>query len=124
MLAPQPSTLNPPPIYISPSPQPQGRRSTSRNQLASPSIPQSSMSSGGADETANSAAAAQQKQEPDTALAQLHAAVAQLNREIDDKSLIIHEVLGQGAYGELLVCGKGGLAAVVCSWCGAVDCWG
>jgi hypothetical protein len=26
--------------------------------------------------------------------------VAELNKEIDDKSLIIHEVLGQGAYGE------------------------
>jgi hypothetical protein len=35
----------------------------------------------------------------DTAVDQLHAAVAALNREIDDKSLIIHEVLGQGAYG-------------------------
>ncbi|KAI8472037.1 MAG: hypothetical protein J3K34DRAFT_520076 [Monoraphidium minutum] len=34
-----------------------------------------------------------------TAVQQLHAAVAELNREIDDKSLIIHEVLGQGAYG-------------------------
>ena len=33
-------------------------------------------------------------------LQELHAAVAELNREIDDKSLIIHEVLGQGAYGE------------------------
>lgn len=40
------------------------------------------------------------ERDKDTALDQLHAAVAELNREIDDKSLIIHEVLGQGAYGE------------------------
>lgn len=31
---------------------------------------------------------------------ELHAAAAQLNEEINDKSLIIHEVLGRGAYGE------------------------
>jgi hypothetical protein len=41
-------------------------------------------------------------------LKELHAAVAELNREIDDKSLTIHEVLGQGAYGESSWCGAGG----------------
>jgi hypothetical protein len=32
-------------------------------------------------------------------LDELHQTVAELNREVDDKQLVIHELLGQGAYG-------------------------
>ena len=42
-------------------------------------------------------------------LDELHQTVAELNREVDDKQLVIHELLGQGAYGVVYRGEYGGL---------------